>query len=139
MCTYGRDIGGTSPHVILKLFKQIKKIQALPGTFKEKSTYLYPLPVLGSAVRTYRAVSAAASTHILCEGKRNKCWTPERTGNRALRAAGRECRPVSDQTGEGWNMDSGKTKTVWVSLSEVGVGLSFCPNELLLTQKDKAL
>lgn len=87
----------------------------------------------------YRAVSAAESTHILYEGKRNKCWTLERAGNTAFRAAGRECRPLSDQPGEGWNTGSGKTKTVWVSPSEVGVGLSFCPNELLLTQKDKAL
>lgn len=64
MHTYGRDIAGTSPHINLELFKQIKKIQALTGTFIERPTYLYPLPVLGSTVRTYRAVSAAESTHV---------------------------------------------------------------------------
>lgn len=69
-CTHGRDIVGTSLHISLELFKQIKKIQALTGTFKERPTYVYPLPILGSTVRTYRAVSAAERTHILCEGKK---------------------------------------------------------------------
>lgn len=136
MHTYGRDIVGTSLHISQELFKQIKKIQALTTTFKE-AHLLVPLPILGSRVRTYRAVSAAESTHTLCEGKRNKCWTLERAGNRA-----QSCRKrvqTSDLPGEGWNRNSGNTKTVWISPSEVGVGLSFCPNELFLTQKDKAL
>lgn len=123
---------GTSPHIILELFKQIKEIQALIGTLQRGLlTCTLFQSLAAQSERTWQCLLQKAHTYCVKEREINAGpWRQQVTELSELQEDSAD-HSVTSQERAG-------TRTLGKPRQFESHPVR-CPNELLLTQKDKAL